>query len=216
VVCTASDQCHVAGTCDSGSGLCSDPAAPNGTTCDDGNAATDGDVCTGGTCAGSTCSSTNDPRSKNYYKKLCSNRNAGDQITNADAVCVGENTATFAGFSTAAQVCQVLTKNQPTKCDKAEGDLMALALNVCHERVCPSDGLTSQCGSSTSVGQSYGLVDAAVSSPARTQNTCQTASCFADEINTGSALDNFTPASLQVGDTIRVLGKQLPGTIERN
>jgi len=216
VVCIASDQCHVAGTCNPGTGLCSDPAAADGTTCDDGNAATDGDVCTAGVCAGSTCSSTNDPRSKNYYKKLCSNRNAGDQITDADAVCVGENTATFAGFSTAAQVCEVLTKNQPTKCDKAEGDLMALALNVCHERVCPSDGLTSQCGSSTSVGQSYGLVDAAVSDPGRTQTTCGTASCFANEINTGSSLDNFTPASLQEGGNIRVLGKELPGTIERN
>jgi len=215
VVCTASDQCHVAGTCNPGTGLCSDPAAADGTTCDDGNAATDGDVCTAGVCAGSTCSSTNDPRTKNYYKKLCSNRNAGDQITDADAVCVGENSATFSGITTAAQVCDVLTKNQPTKCDKAEGDLITLALNVCKERVCPSDGLTSQCGSSTSVGQSYGLADAAVSDPGRTQATCTTASCFANEINTGSALVNFTPASLQVGDTIRVIGKELPGTIEQ-
>src|SRR5439155_1563450 len=36
VVCTASDVCHVAGTCDQGTGLCSNPAAPDGTACDDG------------------------------------------------------------------------------------------------------------------------------------------------------------------------------------
>jgi hypothetical protein len=35
VVCSASDQCHEAGTCDPASGTCSDPAAPDGTACDD-------------------------------------------------------------------------------------------------------------------------------------------------------------------------------------
>ena len=40
VTCTASDQCHVAGTCDSGTGQCSNPAAPQGTACSDSNAAT--------------------------------------------------------------------------------------------------------------------------------------------------------------------------------
>ena len=52
VVCTASDQCHVAGTCNPASGACSNPAAANGTACNDGNSCTVGDVCNGGTCAG--------------------------------------------------------------------------------------------------------------------------------------------------------------------
>ncbi len=51
VVCTASDQCHVAGTCDPSTGLCSNPAATNGTACDDGNACTVGDTCQNGVCA---------------------------------------------------------------------------------------------------------------------------------------------------------------------
>ena len=51
-MCTASDQCHAAGTCNSGTGTCTNPALPNGTACDDGNAATVADVCTAGTCAG--------------------------------------------------------------------------------------------------------------------------------------------------------------------
>jgi hypothetical protein len=33
VVCKAKDQCHVAGTCDSSSGACTNPNAPDGTTC---------------------------------------------------------------------------------------------------------------------------------------------------------------------------------------
>ncbi len=52
VVCTASDQCHVAGSCDPTSGACSNPAAPDGTTCDDHNACTAGDSCQSGSCSG--------------------------------------------------------------------------------------------------------------------------------------------------------------------
>jgi hypothetical protein len=53
VVCTASDQCHVAGTCDPSTGLCSNPAAANGTACNDGNACTQTDTCQAGVCVGS-------------------------------------------------------------------------------------------------------------------------------------------------------------------
>ncbi len=43
VTCTASDQCHVAGTCDSTSGACSNPPKA------------DGSACAGGTCQSGTC-----------------------------------------------------------------------------------------------------------------------------------------------------------------
>jgi hypothetical protein len=51
-VCTALDQCQDAGTCDPQTGICSNPAKPNGTACDDGDACTTGDTCRDGTCAG--------------------------------------------------------------------------------------------------------------------------------------------------------------------
>src|SRR5262249_50983542 len=54
VTCTASDQCHVAGTCNPATGVCSNPAAPNGTTCNDNNACTSGDSCQAGACMGGT------------------------------------------------------------------------------------------------------------------------------------------------------------------
>src|SRR5205085_1335006 len=38
--CAASDQCHIAGTCNPANGQCSNPAAPNGTSCDDGQGCT--------------------------------------------------------------------------------------------------------------------------------------------------------------------------------
>jgi uncharacterized repeat protein (TIGR01451 family) len=183
VVCTASDQCHVAGTCDTGTGLCSNPNAANGTTCDDGNGATNGDVCTDGVCAGSFCTSLDDPKNRSYYKKLCNNRHAGVELTNADAVCVGENTATFAGITLRSQVCEVLTSGGPGKCDKAEADLMALALNICKQRVCPNDAFDSTCGGNSTVGQNFSEADSLVAAPGRTNATCQDASCLAEEIN---------------------------------
>jgi TolB protein len=50
IVCSARDQCHVAGTCDPASGACSDPAAPDGTACNDTDACSGPDTCQGGAC----------------------------------------------------------------------------------------------------------------------------------------------------------------------
>jgi hypothetical protein len=52
VVCPASDQCHAPGTCDTTSGICSDPAAADGSGCNDGNACTRTDSCQAGACVG--------------------------------------------------------------------------------------------------------------------------------------------------------------------
>lgn len=52
VVCGASDACHAPGVCDPATGLCSDPPAPDGTVCDDGDVCTLTDGCVAGSCAG--------------------------------------------------------------------------------------------------------------------------------------------------------------------
>src|SRR5207247_918898 len=52
VVCTASDQCHTAGTCDPATGACTNPAQADGTPCTDGNACTQTDTCAAGVCVG--------------------------------------------------------------------------------------------------------------------------------------------------------------------
>ena len=52
MTCSASDQCHTAGTCDTTSGSCSNPAKSNGATCSDGNACTQTDTCQAGACVG--------------------------------------------------------------------------------------------------------------------------------------------------------------------
>jgi TolB protein len=50
VLCSASDQCHQEGTCDPASGVCSDPAAPDGTACTDTDSCSGPDVCDAGVC----------------------------------------------------------------------------------------------------------------------------------------------------------------------
>ena len=52
IVCVASDQCHNAGICDTGTGVCSDPPKPDGTSCNDNDACTTTDTCQSGSCAG--------------------------------------------------------------------------------------------------------------------------------------------------------------------
>jgi RHS repeat-associated protein len=52
IVCTALDQCHDAGTCDVATGLCSNPAKPDGTACNDASVCTQTDTCQAGTCTG--------------------------------------------------------------------------------------------------------------------------------------------------------------------
>ncbi len=61
VTCTASDACHIAGTCNPATGLCSNPVGPNGTPCNDGSVCTQTDQCIAGLCTGAnpvTCTAS--------------------------------------------------------------------------------------------------------------------------------------------------------------
>lgn len=51
IVCSAIDQCHLAGACDATSGTCSNPIKTNGTSCSDGNVCNGAESCNNGTCA---------------------------------------------------------------------------------------------------------------------------------------------------------------------
>jgi hypothetical protein len=52
IPCAATDSCHDVGVCNPANGICSDPAKPDGTSCDDGNACTQPDTCQSGLCTG--------------------------------------------------------------------------------------------------------------------------------------------------------------------
>jgi streptogramin lyase len=54
VICELPDQCHEAGSCDPASGVCSNPAKPDGAACDDGDPCSHGDSCSSGVCTRGT------------------------------------------------------------------------------------------------------------------------------------------------------------------
>ena len=53
IVCDVPNACQLAGSCDPATGECVYPARPDGTSCDDSSACTEGDVCQAGQCQGS-------------------------------------------------------------------------------------------------------------------------------------------------------------------
>jgi len=69
VVCAPLDKCHVAGTYDPTTGLCSNPPAADGTPCNDGNPSTHTDTCQAGVCAGSAVVILNPYRNQVYFYK---------------------------------------------------------------------------------------------------------------------------------------------------
>jgi hypothetical protein len=192
VTCGAADQCHAPGTCDSASGACSNPTLPDGTTCDDHDLCTTGETCRAGTCtpASSGLNEAN-PRTTGYYKRLCQGPHSGDQLTDADAVCVASVAHTFAGISTVADLCAELEPTQPNAdpCDRSDDDLMVLALNICRARVCVAQSIDSQCGTNGNVGRSLAESDAILANASRTADTCAHAKCLDEEINTGRAME---------------------------
>jgi len=115
VVCQASDQCHVAGTCDPTTGVCSNPDADDGTACNDGNQCTQKDVCVSGVCTGGdpvTCSAGGicttiacDPTSGQC---VATPETDGTQCTNAAGVsgtCSGGQCAVPSGACTRTIAC---------------------------------------------------------------------------------------------------------------
>ena len=96
VVCATLDQCHDAGACDPASGQCSNPAKPNGATCNDGDACTRTDTCQGGACTGAdpvACAATDQCHlagTCNPVTGMCANPTAPDGTTCNDGnPCTG-------------------------------------------------------------------------------------------------------------------------------
>src|SRR5207249_1811157 len=172
VTCTASDQCHVAGTCNPATDTCSNPDAPNGTGCNDGNACTQTDTCQSGSCVGSnpvTCTAldqchvagTCNPATGSCSSPTATNgrpderRDANTQTdTCQTASCVGSNPDTC----TALARCQVACR-----CDPATG--------TCCNRTA-TDG--SPCNDANACTQT---------------DTCQSGSCVGSNPVTCTALD---------------------------
>jgi hypothetical protein len=94
VTCTPLDQCHVAGTCNPATGMCSNPAKADGLPCSTGNQCTSGETCTGGVCGGGSvkgCTAMDACHlagTCNPANGACSNPNAPDGTLCPGGMCV--------------------------------------------------------------------------------------------------------------------------------
>ncbi|HRI71293.1 MAG TPA: kelch repeat-containing protein, partial [Polyangium sp.] len=121
VVCTASDQCHVAGTCNTTTGICDNPLKPNNSVCNDGNACTATDTCQGGVCSGANpvvCSASDqchNPGVCDTMTGMCSNPskpnntvcNDGNACTQTDSCQNGTCTGATPVVCMASDQCHV-------------------------------------------------------------------------------------------------------------
>ena len=160
VTCTAQDQCHGVGTCNTATGTCSNPALTNGTACNDGNECTQVDSCSSGVCTGSSpvvCTAEDQCHSVGVCAPatgVCSNPalsngtacNDGNACTLSDSCqsgsCVGSNPVTcvaadqchVAGVCNAASgVCSTPTAPNGTVCNDGNGctQVDSCQLGVC-------------------------------------------------------------------------------------
>jgi hypothetical protein len=121
--CPASDQCHVAGSCDPGTGNCSDPAASDGTICNDGNKCTSGETCTGGSCGGGT-PKTCQPLDQCHLAGSCQQSDGSCTNPNApDATPCESNMCTIGDMCMSGSCTSSGTMCDPGVCD---------INNVCH------------------------------------------------------------------------------------
>jgi hypothetical protein len=112
VLCAAMDQCHVAGACNTSTGMCDDPVAPDGTKCNDGNPCTQTDACQTGACLGANplqCPAID----------ACHDSGSCDM---ASGTCI--NPAKPVGTQCAAGACEGTIVYGPSLCDDAGSCLL--------------------------------------------------------------------------------------------
>ena len=147
VVCTAQDQCHDVGACDTATGVCSNPNSANGKTCNDGNACTRVDQCASGVCVGASpvmCLAQDQCHAPGMCATdtgLCSNLPVADGTTctlqNANAACT-------------SGACGVVS------CQAGFGDCDLKASTGCEVSLLTSVSNCGMCGRACSAGSTCG------------------------------------------------------------
>lgn len=182
VVCTALNQCHLAGTCDPSTGACANPAKDDGSACDDGNPCTIEDACAGGNCVSGTlvnCNDDNPCTIDSCGSTGCVNvpGNAGTECRAAAGdcdlaeVCSGSSAACPAdSFVSGGTVCRASTG----ECD---------AVEVCSgaSPTCPPDAIAPDGTNCTDDGI------------ACTNDYCSAGACAHPDFPAGTACGNQTP-----------------------
>ena len=118
VICTPSDQCHLAGTCDTQTGVCSDPAAPDATPCSDGNECTLSDVCINGACVSGSSITCGNMTVEAGCGEDCDNGGAGDCDAECHFICGPAPAAGCRAPVVSAKAKLVIKDKTPDKQDR--------------------------------------------------------------------------------------------------
>jgi len=183
VTCTAADPCHDIGVCDPATGMCSNPAKPNGSLCTDGNACTQSDTCQAGVCTGAnpvTCTASDqchDAGACNPATGVCSNpAKANGAACNDNNACTQSDTCQ-SGTCTGANPITCSASDQchdPGVCNPASGTCSNPAKP--NGSVCNDNNLCTQsdtCQSGTCTGASP--VTCSASDQCHVAGTCDSA-----------------------------------------
>ena len=109
-------------------------------------------------------------------------------MSGVDVDCVN-NSCTFAGVATTADICNRMTPDPPNdKCEQAEAQLMTLLLNTCRLRLGHPQPIDSSCGPDATVGQAIASADSRLCEAGRDAPSCLLADCATRQISTGQAL----------------------------
>jgi alpha-tubulin suppressor-like RCC1 family protein len=166
--CPAPDQCHMAGSCDEATGMCSNSVKKNGTACNDGNECTQTDTCQNGSCIGTSpllCAAPDQchtPGSCNPINGVCSYPNKVDGTTCSDSntctqtdtcqtgICTGANPVacpppdqchTTGVCDAATGICSNPAKAEGSPCNDSNA---CTQTDVCQEGIC-SSGTSVDC-----------------------------------------------------------------------
>jgi hypothetical protein len=215
VVCAAPDQCHTAGSCDPLTGVCTNPAKPNGTACDDGHACTQSDSCQAGACVGTTVAAGTVCRASTGACDAAETCNGASPDCPANAlVAAGVVCRSSAGACDPAEVCDGSTVNCPvdglspvnTVCRLSGGQCDVAETCTGSSATCPADAKVAPgtvCRASAGVcdpaevcnGSNTCPVDSL--SPGSTVCRASVGACDADDKCTGSSAT--CPADAKVG-----------------
>jgi von Willebrand factor type A domain-containing protein len=157
VVCTALDQCHVAGTCNPSTGVCSDPNKQDGSPCSDNDACSSGENCQNGLCVPGTpinCEDNNECTADSCSKN--SDQCAHDPVTPGTSCDDGD-------------ICTV-----DGKCgdDDDEGKCISQPKNCNDNNVCTNDTCDSQADCDPEKDEDCGCVHNPNTDPCDDNNPC--------------------------------------------
>ena len=100
--CVALDACHDVGTCNSSTGVCSNPAKADGTTCNDGKTCTTSDTCQAGVCTGTMACAASD---QCHVAGACDANGACTNPAKADGTTCSDGQACTSGDVCTAGTC---------------------------------------------------------------------------------------------------------------